>query len=165
MSLPNFLTVLRIFLVFPIILFIKINPTLSSILFFIAIFTDYLDGEIARRYKKISDLGKFLDPLADKILVSSILVYFVWLRFFSPWILILILFREFMVTGLRLGLIQKGIVLPALKSGKIKTFFQDLSILFYFLNLPFREILLIISLILTLYSGIYYFYKYGKEIF
>lgn len=165
MNIPNFLTLLRIFLIFPIIFFIGRNPIISSILFILAISTDYLDGKIARRYNKISDLGKFLDPLADKILVSSILVYFVWLRFFSPWILILILFREFMVTGLRLGLMQKGIILPALKSGKIKTFFQDIAILFYLLGFPFRDVLLVISLILTIYSGLFYFWKYGKEVF
>lgn len=165
MNIPNLLTLLRIFLVFPIIFFIEKNSVLSSVLFILAIFTDYLDGKIARKYNKISDLGKFLDPLADKILVSSILVYFVWLRFFSPWILILILFREFMVTGLRLGLIQRGIILPALKSGKVKTFFQDIAILFYFLNFPLKDFLLIISLVLTLYSGFYYFWRYGKKVF
>lgn len=165
MNIPNLLTLLRIFLVFPIIFFIEKNSVLSSVLFILAIFTDYLDGKIARKYNKISDLGKFLDPLADKILVSSILVYFVWLRFFSPWILILILFREFMVTGLRLGLIQRGIILPALKSGKVKTFFQDIAILFYFLNFPLKDFLLIVSLVLTLYSGFYYFWRYGKKVF
>lgn len=165
MNLPNFLTLLRIFLIFPIIFFIDRNSIFSSFLFILAISTDYLDGKIARKCNKISDLGKFLDPLADKILVSSILVYFVWLRFFSPWILILILFREFMVTGLRLGLLQKGIVLPALKSGKIKTFFQDIAILFYLLKIPLRDVLLIVSLALTIYSGVYYFWKYGKEVF
>lgn len=165
MNLPNILTIIRIFMLFPIVILIEVNAFLSGILFILAVFTDYLDGKIARRYNKISDLGKFLDPLADKILVLGILVYFVWLKYFSPWIVILILFREFMVTGLRLSLVQKGIVLPALKSGKLKTFFQDLSILLYLWDLPFKYILLMISLVLTLYSGFYYFYKYGKEIF
>lgn len=165
MNLPNILTIVRIFMIFPIVLLIDVSSLLSGLLFIFAIFTDYLDGKIARKYNKVSDLGKFLDPLADKILVLGILIYFVWLRYFSPWIVILILFREFMVTGLRLSLVQRGVVLPALKSGKLKTFFQDISILFYLWNLPFKYLLLIIALILTLYSGFYYFYKYGKKIF
>lgn len=94
MNLPNILTIIRIFMLFPIVILIEVNAFLSGILFILAIFTDYLDGKIARRYNKISDLGKFLDPLADKILVLGILVYFVWLKYFSPWIVILILLEN-----------------------------------------------------------------------
>jgi CDP-diacylglycerol--glycerol-3-phosphate 3-phosphatidyltransferase len=165
MNIPNFLTIFRIFLTFPILLLLPKNPSFSFTLFLLAILTDYLDGEIARRYNKISNLGKFLDPLADKILVISVLIYFVSMNLMSPWIVIFILFREFMVTGLRMALLQKNIILPALKSGKIKTFFQDMAIFFYILNLPLKEYLIGVALILTLYSGVYYFYKYGKEIF
>uniref|UniRef100_A0A7C3RKQ5 CDP-diacylglycerol--glycerol-3-phosphate 3-phosphatidyltransferase n=1 Tax=Dictyoglomus thermophilum TaxID=14 RepID=A0A7C3RKQ5_DICTH len=165
MNIPNFLTIFRIFLTFPILLLFPKSPFLSFALFLLAILTDYLDGEIARRYNKISNLGKFLDPLADKILVISVLIYFVSMNLISPWIVIFILFREFMVTGLRMALLQKNIILPALRSGKIKTVFQDMAIIFFILSLPLKEYLIGIALILTLYSGAYYFYKYGKEIF
>ena len=165
MNLPNILSIFRILVVFPLILLLDVNPYIASALFLAAIFTDYLDGKIARNYNKVSDMGKLLDPLADKILVLSILVFYVSKNEISFWIVILILLREFAITGLRSILAQKGIVLPALKSGKIKTFFQDFAILFYMWNLPYKEFLLIMALILTLSSGGFYFYRYGKEIF
>lgn len=164
---PNYLTILRVFLTFPIVillLFGKFN-IITGILFFIAIFTDYLDGKIARTFNQVSNLGKFLDPLADKILVLSILIVFVEKREISPFIPIIILVREFAITGLRTILAQKGIVLSALKEGKIKTFLQDFSILFYIFGLPGKEILLFSALFFTLYSGVVYFLQYWKILF
>ncbi|MGB9857282.1 MAG: CDP-diacylglycerol--glycerol-3-phosphate 3-phosphatidyltransferase [Dictyoglomaceae bacterium] len=164
---PNYLTILRIFLTFPIVillLFGKFN-IVAGILFFTAMFTDYLDGKVARTFNQISNLGKFLDPLADKILVLSILIVFVEKREISPFIPIIILVREFAITGLRTILAQRDIVLSALKEGKIKTFLQDFSILFYIFELPGKEILLFSALFFTLYSGAVYFLQYWKILF
>lgn len=164
---PNSLTTLRIFLTFPIVillLFERFN-FIAGVLFFIAILTDYLDGKVARTLNQVSNLGKFLDPLADKILVLSILIIFVERNEISSFIPIIILIREFAITGLRSILAQRGIVLPALKEGKIKTFLQDFSILFYIFKIPGKEIFLFLALFFTLYSGVVYFLQYWKVLF
>ncbi|MEN2984756.1 MAG: CDP-diacylglycerol--glycerol-3-phosphate 3-phosphatidyltransferase [Dictyoglomaceae bacterium] len=161
---PNYLTILRIFLTIPVIILSLFDAfyIFTGILFFIAIFTDYLDGKFARKYNQVSNLGKFLDPLADKILVLSILIVFVEKREIPFFIPIIILIREFAITGLRSILAQKGIVLSALKEGKIKTFLQDMSILFYIFKFPGKELLLFSAIFFTIYSGIIYFLKYWK---
>jgi|YelNatPaOPRAMG01_1025707.scaffolds.fasta_scaffold00401_2 CDP-diacylglycerol--glycerol-3-phosphate 3-phosphatidyltransferase len=164
LNFPNSLTLSRIILTFPIVslLIFRKFDIIVGILFFIAIFTDYLDGKIARYFHKVTNLGKFLDPLADKILVISIFIAFVERGEISSFIPIIILIREFAITGLRTILAQKNIVLPALKEGKIKTFLQDFSILFYIFNLIGKEILLYLAMFFTIYSGISYFLKYWK---
>ncbi|MCS7202246.1 MAG: CDP-diacylglycerol--glycerol-3-phosphate 3-phosphatidyltransferase [Dictyoglomus sp.] len=161
---PNYLTILRIFLTIPVIILSLFDSfyIFTGILFFIAIFTDYLDGKFARKYNQVSNLGKFLDPLADKILVLSILIVLVEKKEIPFFIPIIILIREFAITGLRSILAQKGIVLSALKEGKIKTFLQDMSILFYIFKFPGKELLLFSAIFFTIYSGIIYFLKYWK---
>lgn len=161
---PNFLTISRIFLTIPVVILLLFDKLyiFTGIVFFVAIFTDYLDGKLARRYNQVSNLGKFLDPLADKILVLSILIVFVDKREIPFFIPIIILIREFAITGLRTILAQKGIVLSALKEGKIKTFLQNMSILFYIFKLPGKEVLLFLAIFFTVYSGISYFLKYWK---
>ncbi len=161
---PNCLTILRVFLTVPVIIFLFFDKfsIFAGSLFFIAILTDYLDGKVARRYNQVSNLGKFLDPLADKILVLSILIVFVDKKEIPFFIPIIILIREFAITGLRTILAQKGVILSALREGKIKTFLQDMSILFYIFKFSGKEILLVLAIFFTVYSGIVYLSKYWK---
>lgn len=190
MNLPNKITIARICLI-PVFLIIMLVPfswgTLTwgeyslpvahlagAILFIIASTTDWIDGHFARKYNMITDLGKFLDPLADKLLVSAALIVLVDLdlMYGQSWIAILIISREFAVTGLRLVLAGTGEVVAANQLGKIKTWAQIVSISalllhnlpFALISLPFANIALWIALIFTIWSGLDYFIK-NKEVF
>lgn len=128
MNTPNLLTLLRIFLS-PIFMFLFVseNLTLRLVacgLFLIAALTDLADGYYARKYGIVTGFGKFMDPLADKILVSGALVSFVWLRYVSPLPVILIIGREFAITGLRLLAAYRGVIIPPTWWAKVKTFLQ-----------------------------------------
>ncbi len=137
MNLPNKLTLFRIILV-PFFVAVLLIPGISGhyfwagILFGIAAYTDHLDGKLARKYNQITDFGKFLDPIADKILVVSALVCFVQLDLAQTWCVILIIAREFMVTSLRLVAVDSGVVLAANNWGKTKTVSQILAIVLIF---------------------------------
>ena len=190
---PNILTIIRIALI-PVILIISIiqdigtNPlqnelflgvTLGNliilIIFAIASFTDFLDGKIARKYNLVTDLGKFLDPLADKLLVCCTFIYLIEIGKFNffgiKWgfIVSIIIAREFAVTGLRLLAASKnGTVMAAKILGKCKTFIQMITIIVLLLNSFSVEaigfVFVILSLVLTLVSGIDYFIK-SKDVF
>jgi CDP-diacylglycerol--glycerol-3-phosphate 3-phosphatidyltransferase len=124
MNLANWLTVLRIILIIPFVLFLLNGYFLIALIIFAAAsITDWLDGFIARKYNMITDLGKFLDPLADKILVISALVCFIEVLNISSWLVVIIIAREFIVTGFRLAVVEKDnkAVISADIWGKIKT--------------------------------------------
>lgn len=183
MNLPNKITLSRICLipVFIIILSIPldlgawnigatdlpITHFIAALIFIIASTTDWLDGYVARKYQLITNMGKFLDPLADKLLVSAAFILIVELGLAPAWVVILIISREFAVTGLRLVAAGEGIVLAASKMGKLKTVSQILAIIllllhnfpFSYIGLPIDIILLYIALILTVWSGVEYFVK------
>ncbi|MBW7572627.1 CDP-diacylglycerol--glycerol-3-phosphate 3-phosphatidyltransferase [Caproiciproducens faecalis] len=133
MNLPNKLTVLRIILV-PFFVAVLLIPQIphhylwAAVLFVVASLTDHYDGMIARKYNQITNFGKFLDPLADKILVVSALVCFVDLRLAASWCVILIIAREFMVTSIRLVAVDNGVVIAANNWGKTKTVSQIIAI-------------------------------------
>lgn len=133
MNLPNRLTVLRIILV-PFFVVFLVNLTvphhflISFLIFALAAFTDLLDGKIARKRQLITNFGKFLDPLADKILVLSALICFVRLGLAELWFVLLILAREFMVTSIRLIAVDSGAVIAANLWGKAKTVSQMVAI-------------------------------------
>lgn len=133
MNLPNKLTVVRVILV-PFFVFFLLLPGIphhylyALILFSAAAYTDHLDGKLARKNNQITNFGKFLDPLADKILVVSALVCFVDLRIASTWCVILIIAREFMVTSIRLVAVDNGVVIAANNWGKTKTISQVIAI-------------------------------------
>lgn len=144
MNLPNKLTIARIIMTLPLIfllLFTRFPYHLffAFILFILASITDLLDGKIARKYHLITDFGKFLDPVADKILVISTLICFISLKLSSPVAVIFILSREFMVTSLRMIAANKGTVIPAGIFGKIKTVLQMSSIVFILLLCSIHE--------------------------
>lgn len=183
MNLPNKLTLSRIFLIPIFILLLSIpfdwgawdigNTELpvahfvAALLFIVASATDWVDGYYARKYNLVTNLGKFLDPLADKLLVSAALILLIEMDLAPAWVVIIIISREFAVTGLRLVAAGEGIVLAAGGMGKIKTATQMIAIAvlllhqfpFSYIGIPFGTIMLYIALFFTVLSGIDYFIK------
>ena len=169
MNLPNKLTMLRIFLIpiFIILLMFDLWYVAAGV-FIVASVTDALDGMIARRMNLITNFGKLMDPLADKLLVTAALVCFVQLDVLDAWMVIVILAREFLITGLRTVAAGQGIILAAGISGKLKTVFQMLAIIIIllqdwpftlFTDAPVGLILMWIAVIMTIYSGAEYVIK------
>lgn len=169
LNLPNKLTLLRIALV-PIFMVFLLVESLGDIgrylalgVFILAAITDALDGYIARRDGLVTNLGKFIDPLADKLLVSAAFISLVDMQAISAWPAVIIISREFAVTGLRILAAAEGVVIAASNLGKYKTNAQIFSIIFLILGLPFANILLWAAVILTLISGLDYLLK-SKEL-
>ena len=163
-NIPNALTLGRILIipVFIVLLTVwqsSLSHVLAASIFALASITDYLDGYLARKWKVVSNFGKFADPMADKILVMTAFIMLVELKMAPAWVVAIIICRELAVTGLRLLLVENGgTVLAAAMPGKIKTFSQMFAIIFLLLHwiLP-GQILLYIALFFTLYSGYDYF--------
>ena len=166
MNLPNMLTIGRIILVpvFMIAILCQIPGGMywAAGIFIIASFTDFLDGYLARKNNQVTNFGKIMDPLADKLLVAAALICLVQLGDVPAWIAILILGREFAVTGLRSVAAAEGIVVAASKLGKFKTVTQMIAVALCGYNLGM--LFLYVALFMTLYSGIDYFVKVGKKI-
>ena len=183
MNLANKITLARIFLV-PIIMFfllvkvpfpqieveqfsITYNQIIAVLIFIVAASTDSLDGYIARKQKLVTNLGKLLDPLADKLLVTAVLVSLVDMGKLDAWIAIVIISREFAVTGLRQVALLEGVVMAASKLGKWKTGTQITAIIalllnnfpFTFIDFRFDLFASWVAAIITIYSGIDYFVK------
>ena len=138
---------------------------ISLAIFVIASLTDYVDGEIARKYNQVSDFGKFLDPLADKLLVIAAMLMFCQWGTIPAWALMVILTREFAVTGLRLVAVGNGKVIAAGWSGKVKTAstMVGLCVLMAFPTVPWLSDLVVgVILVTTVYSGIEYFIQNWK---
>ena len=134
-------------------------------LFIIASLTDYVDGQIARKYNQVSDFGKFLDPLADKLLVIAAMTIFCEWGVFPAWALMIVRTREFAVTGLRLVAVGKGVVIAAGWSGKVKTFatMVALCVMMVFSGVEWLNwIVIAVIVVTTVYSGIEYFTKNWK---
>lgn len=143
MNLPNRLTVSRLFLTVLFVVVISLDfpfhNTLGLVLFTLAAVTDYFDGEIARRYQLITDFGKLMDPLVDKIMTTGAFVCLVPLRAVPAWVAITVITREFLITGLRQLAISKGRILAADRIGKHKTSWQIATVIFFLLLLSARE--------------------------
>ena len=145
---------------------LPVNQFVAALIFIIASATDWIDGHFARKYNLVTNLGKFLDPLADKLLVAAAFIILVELHEAPEWIIIIILSREFAVTGLRAILAGEGEVVAASQLGKIKTWAQIVAIsalllnntIFTLINIPFDMIALYVALIFTVWSGWEYFY-------
>lgn len=135
MNLPNKLTLFRLALTAVFVVSLSLDYgrhfTVALAVFLLATLTDYLDGEIARKHNLITDFGKLMDPLADKILTASAFICLIPYGAIPGWAVIIIISREFLITGLRLLASAKGIVLPAEKLGKHKTAWQMATILFF----------------------------------
>ena len=166
MTLASQVTVVRILLV-PVLLFLIQNPTLSlfaAVLFAFMCATDWLDGYIARRFNQVSDLGKFLDPLADKLVVLLPLLWFVAWGEISPWLVSILIGRELVVTGLRLLSAGQKIVIAAGWDGKVKTVLQMTGIFLLILHLPLGNELLWVSAVVAVSSG-WTIWKQTKVVF
>ena len=171
MNLANKITLLRVLLIpiFMIVLFSGFTSSsyIAALIFTIASATDGLDGYIARSRNQVTTFGKFVDPLADKLLVSTALISMVELSKISAWIVVLIIAREFTITGFRIIAASEGITIAASSLGKIKTITQLVAIIsllinnypFRLVNFPFDTIMLYTSLTFTIISGIDYISK------
>jgi len=131
----------------------------AAVIFILAALTDMADGMIARKYNLVTNFGKIMDPLADKILVIAALVCLVELGDVKGWMVIVILAREFTVTGLRIAAAAEGTVIAADITGKIKTILQMIAVPMLICKLPFAEILLWAAVIMTVVSGAEYIIK------
>lgn len=169
MNLPNKLTIFRVILI-PFFVFflltdlpIPAGKWIALAIFVVASLTDMLDGKIARKYNLVTNFGKFMDPLADKLLVSSALICFVELDKIPAWIIIIIISREFIISGFRLIASDKGVVIAAGIWGKIKTTVQMIMVVVLIADIPglewLEQILIYAALILTVYSLIDYLVK------
>ncbi|AWN19801.1 CDP-diacylglycerol--glycerol-3-phosphate 3-phosphatidyltransferase [Streptococcus sobrinus] len=163
-NIPNLLTIIRIFMIPVFLILTSISTDLvwnivAAVIFALASFTDYLDGYLARKWKVVTNFGKFADPLADKMLVMSAFIMLVGMKMAPAWVVAIIICRELAVTGLRLLLVENGgTVLAAAMPGKIKTVTQMFSIIFLLCHLNLLgTILLYIALFFTIYSGYDYF--------
>lgn len=151
MNLPNKLTMFRVVLIpfFVVLLLVDITPYdnwIALAIFIIASLTDLLDGKIARKYNLVTNFGKFMDPLADKLLVCSALICLVEMERIDAWMVIVIIAREFIISGFRLVASDNGVVIAASYWGKFKTTFQMVMICLMIANL---EALSLVTLIVT----------------
>ncbi|WP_018133383.1 CDP-diacylglycerol--glycerol-3-phosphate 3-phosphatidyltransferase [Effusibacillus pohliae] len=183
MNLANRITIARIFLIPVILLFLlvrfnfghftiggqttTVSEIIAALVFIVAAATDGLDGYIARKRKMVTNFGKFLDPLADKLLVTAALVSLVQMQRIPAIIAIIIIFREFAISGLRTIAASEGIVLAASKLGKLKTALQIIAISasilnnfpFSYVQFPFDQIMIYIAVFVTIWSGADYLWK------
>lgn len=178
-NLPNKISLLRVILVPVFVFFLLLNKQNSIIydLFALIIFigaavTDGIDGYLARKHRLVTNFGKIIDPLADKVLISSALISFVAMDKISPWIVIIIIGRELAVTGLRVIVASEGTVIAASKWGKWKTNIQIFAVIGIIIDpgiislpLYLSEILLGAAVIITVVSGIDYFMKTDIDFF
>lgn len=168
MTTASKITIFRVILVpiFLVLAYQGLNVAALAV-FIIASLSDFADGYIARHFNQISDFGKFMDPLADKMLVVACMCYFVQALRMPGWVLAIVCFREFAVSGLRLIAVEKKLVIAAGWSGKIKTASTMIGLCLMLLidgNSTLDLIISIIILITTVYSGIEYFIK-NKSVF
>ena len=174
MNLPNKLTILRVIMI-PFFVFFLLAPFfdgygnyIALVIFIIASLTDLADGKIARKYNLVTNFGKFMDPLADKLLVCSAMICLVDLKLIPSWIVIIIIAREFIISGFRLVASDNGVVIAASYWGKFKTTFQMLMIIYLVVDLQFAYanivgmVLVYVALALTVISLVDYIAKNYK---
>jgi len=172
LNLPTIFTFSRIVIILPFVLITPGNPFLGAVIFGLAALTDLIDGYLARKSSQVTKLVIILDPIADKLLVISALILLVDMEFIPAWIAILIIIREFIVTGMRIVALTKDIVIPAEMGGKLKVTAQISSIIILLVDKTFvfadfyalGIILLWVSMILGVTSGIQYFILFWKKI-
>ena len=178
MNVPNALTMVRIFCT-PILVLMFLLPIANGVGVFVALgiyvlacFTDLLDGKIARKYNLVTNFGKFMDPIADKLLVAAALIAFIEKGVMPSWMVIILLSREFIISGFRLVAVDTGIVLAAGWSGKFKTATQMVMCCFLIVHLGDKffaikiveQVLMYLSLELSVYSMMEYLIKNRKVI-
>lgn len=169
MNLPNKLTIFRVILIIPFVLFLLTDiggaagRWIALAIFIIASLTDMLDGKIARKYNLVTNFGKFMDPLADKLLVCSALICLVSTEKIPAWIVIIIIAREFIISGFRQVASDKGVVIAAGYWGKFKTTFQMIMVCLMIADIAvlsvFTQIIMWVALALTIISLVDYLVK------
>ena len=165
MNLPNKLTILRIIMILPFLLVLYLDIPFASyialVIFVLASLTDLLDGKIARKRNLVTDFGKFADPLADKMLTTAAMLWFVECGQMPGWVLFVVLLREFAVSGLRMVASDQGRVIAAGWSGKVKTASTMVCIILMFLPIGrvINTLCVGVILVTTIYSGVEYFVK------
>ena len=170
MNLPNKLTVMRVILIpFFVAALLYDNGSsqtmriVANVIFIVASLTDLFDGKIARKYNLVTNFGKFMDPLADKLLVCSALICLIQLGQLPAWVVIIIISREFIISGFRLVAADNGIVIAASDWGKFKTTFQMIAVILMIFNIPalatVTMIMLVIAVVLTVISLVDYVAK------
>lgn len=169
MNLPNKLTVFRVILIVPFVIFLLTGvggiygDWIALAIFIVASLTDLLDGKIARKYNLVTNFGKFMDPLADKLLVCSAMICLIELDRIPAWVVIIIIAREFIISGFRLVASDNNVVIAANYWGKFKTTFQMLMVCFMIVNIQalyiVTQLLMCIALILTIVSLVDYVWK------
>jgi len=164
LNLPNKLTLGRIFLVPLLVVFLisssQINSIIATAIFLAASFTDWLDGHIARKTRQITTLGKLLDPLADKLLISAAFISLVQSGRIPAWMVVVIVCRELAITGLRGIAASRSVVVASSWWGKYKMLSQILAIVLLILDAPFSMVAAWFALILTVISGVDYAAKF-----
>lgn len=174
LNIPNSLSVIRIVCA-PVLVLLLLSPdrllsAAAAVIFALVCATDWLDGYLARRWSNVTTLGKFLDPLADKIIVTTVLIMLVPLGRIPAWAVAVLISREMAVTGLRAIAVDAGVVIAASRLGKWKTFMQIVAIVPLLLHYPFLGIdfqfiglvLFAAALFLTVWSGIDYFVAFFR---
>lgn len=165
MTTANKLTLLRVVMIPVFLGVLHADPphanTIALVIFILASVTDFVDGYIARHYNQVTDFGKFMDPLADKVLVCAAMCWFVDIGQMPGWALLVVLLREFAVSGLRMVASDKGRVIAAGWSGKVKTFATMVCIILMFLSIPgwLNLVCVAVIVVTTIYSGLEYFVK------
>lgn len=181
MTLANKITITRFLLIPVMVLFMAIpmngmvlgmqlNIFIAGVIFAIASFTDFLDGYIARKYNQITTFGKFLDPIADKVLVITAMIFLVGTTRIAFWGVVIVIFREFIITGVRLLAVEKGDVIAASPYGKVKTIATMVALLIMMFNdfglIPlYGDIIWYLAILFTVISGLDYIIKNRKIIF
>jgi CDP-diacylglycerol--glycerol-3-phosphate 3-phosphatidyltransferase len=176
-NLPNAITMLRIGII-PVLFFLLLSPDLTGSLviagiFVIASLTDLLDGYIARRYQIVTTMGKFLDPIADKLVVNTAMILMIPIGRIPAWIVAIIIIRDFTVDGIRTIASSEGIIIGSSRLAKQKTLCQVVAVTALMIHYPFLGAdahlvgiaILYVALFLTLYSGLDYLMKFFNEIF
>ncbi|MCH5273263.1 MAG: CDP-diacylglycerol--glycerol-3-phosphate 3-phosphatidyltransferase [Lachnospiraceae bacterium] len=173
MNLPNKITLFRVAMI-PVFLVLLLVPGIpygnyaATAVFLLACLSDALDGYLARKYNLVTNFGKFMDPLADKLLVCSALICFVELSYMPAWIVIVIIAREFIISGFRLIASDNGVVIAASYWGKFKTIAQMTACILLLVQLPFQwaetaeQIFIYLALLLTVVSLCEYIWKNRK---
>lgn len=171
-NIPTIVTFSRILLI-PFFIFVtSARPLLGAAIFAIASLTDLIDGYIARRARQVTKFGVLLDPIADKLLVISALILLVDMGLIPAWIAIVIIVREFLVTGLRIVALSRDIVIPAETGGKIKTVTQIISILLLLMSRAYIDVdfysigivLLWVAMLIGVVSGVQYLILFWRRL-
>ncbi len=174
MNLPNKLTIIRMIMIVPFILLLlgghagwfggfAYTDWIALVIFIAASLTDLIDGKIARKYNLVTNFGKFMDPLADKLLVCAAMIALIELGRIPSWVVIIIISREFIISGFRLIASDNGVVIAASYWGKFKTTFQMIMICLMIANIPqlqiLTDIIMWVALALTVISLLDYIFK------